>query len=234
LDRWIFQLFITLVLQFTYFSIVIMACIQPIVLPRLSPEIKADAKGLLTILTITWQTLALFPIGDIVTNVLASEWSHVHDCTQELIPGMTDHVSVRTAGFFDHAQHLFMPMASKAFCLAFPASIAALALGVIAPGALSINTVFIPTRVDAKVGSMSLAQIQSDGFINQDRAVLATEVEQFEGGQFIAMLKDPGTFVGLPKSREVVESMGNLTYPSDVMRFDYACRWAAPMLIGMT
>jgi hypothetical protein len=48
--------------------------------------------------------------------------------------------------------------------------------------------------------------------------------EQFESVQFIATLEEPSTIVGFPKFQEMTESMGKLTYPSDVVRFDYACR----------
>jgi hypothetical protein len=226
----ILQFLVSLVLQLTYFSIVIMACVRPIILPRLPPNHRTEAKGLATILTIAWQTLALFPIRGAITDVFASEWSHSYKRTQELIPGTTDQVSVATAGFIDRAKHLFTSKASRAFCLAFSASIAALALGAIAPGALSVDTVFVQTRATVDVGSISLSRSYS-AFLSQDRALLAAQTEQFEGVQFRATLQDRSTVVALPRSPSLTETPGNLTYASDVVRFDYACRWAAPKLV---
>jgi hypothetical protein len=170
---------------------------------------------------------------DMVTNVFAAEWCYAYERTQELIPGTTDRVSVRTAGYVDQAKHFFTSTASMAFRLAFLASIAALVLGAIAPGALSVDTVFVPMRTGIDMGSHSLVQLRTGGFSGHDRTRLAVETEQYERRQFIVALDDSSTIVGFPRPQALVESMGKLTYPSDVVRFSYACRWAAPKLEGM-
>jgi hypothetical protein len=232
-ERRLYQILIWLVLELAYFSVVIMACIRPIVLPKLPPQHRAEAKGFMIILTIAWQTLSLYPIRDIVTNVFASEWYHSYERTQELVPGTTDRVSVRTAGPIEEARHFFTSTASWAFRLAFPASLTMLLLGAIAPGVLTVDTVFVHARVSMEVGSISAARTYSTGLLFQDRALLATQTEQFQRDQFNIMLGDHSTIVGFPAAQEMMRGRRNLTYPSDVVKFDYACRWAAPTLIGM-
>jgi hypothetical protein len=179
----------------------------------------------------------LLPVGDIITTVFASEWSHSFENTKQLIPGETDRVSVQTAGMLDKIKHFCASGASMAFRFAFPASLVSLALAALAPGALTVDVGFVPSGTSVRVGSISIARIAdtptSVNTINiQRRATLITQPEQVEGAQFGHKI-DGGVIVGWPSPQSSTGFVWNLTYPSDIVRFDYSCHWSAPTLVRM-
>jgi hypothetical protein len=96
---WISCVLLFIVLKTAYMTLVTIACIQPIVLSGISLDNSIKAKGVTTIFTIAWQTIALLPIQDIASSIISSEWSHSFWHTQELIPGKTDSISVQQLVF---------------------------------------------------------------------------------------------------------------------------------------
>jgi len=229
---WISRVLLFIALETAYMTLVTIACIQPVVLSGISLDNSIEAKGVTTIVTITWQTIALLPIRDIASSIFSSEWSHSFWRTRELIPGQTDSVSVQTAGFLDRSKYLFTFDSSWAFRLAFPLWLLSVALAGIAPGTLSVTLVFVPSAVRMEVGSIDITRMGSYGDALIQRAGLLTRVEQVERGQYSFKIVEPGVIVGWPQLSSITDTSGNLTYPSDIVRFNYECGWTAPTLVG--
>ena len=232
---WISHILLFISLEVAYMTLVTIACIQPVVL---SVDNSIKAKGVTTLVSIAWQTIALLPIRDIASSIFSSEWSHSFWRTRELIPGQTDSVSVQTAGFLVRSKHFFTSDSSWAFRLAFPLSLLSVALAAIAPGALSVTLVFVPSVVRIDVGSIDITQIggitRGGGYGEAiiQRSGLFARVEQVEGGQYGFRIAEPGVIVGCPRLSSITVTSGNLTYPSDIVRFNHECRWTAPTLAG--
>jgi hypothetical protein len=227
---WISRVLLFLALETAYIALVSIACIQPITLTGISLGYLIEAKGVTTIIAITWQTIALLPIKDIASAVFSSEWSHSFWRTRELIPGKTDNVSVQTAGLLDRLKHFVTIHSTWAFRLALPLSLLSVALAGIGPGALTVTLIFIPTAARIDVGSIDITRI-GNNFLPTERAGLFTRVEQVERGRYGFNIAEPGVIVGWPRFSSY-DFTGNFTYPSDIVRFNYECHWAAPALMG--
>jgi hypothetical protein len=231
---WISRVLVFLALQIGYLGLLAIACLRPIVLPGVSIAHLTEAKGVTTIFAIAWQTLAIIPIRDIISTIFSSEWSHSFWLTRELTPGKTDRVSIQTAGILDRAKHFCTSNASLAFRLALPASLLAHALVGIAPGALTVNTVFIPTAVRTEVGSIDITKMNDNAspLTGIQGPTILVQMEQIDHGQYGFSTSEPGAFVGWPQQSTLTAAAGNLTYPSDIVRFNYECRWTAPTFLG--
>jgi len=230
---WISRVLVFLALEMAYMSLVIIACFQPIVIQNVPIARLTEVKGVTTVLTIAWQTLALLPITDIVMEIFSSEWSHIFRCTHELDPGKTDVVSIQTAGILDRLKHFYSSNASLAFRLAFPVSLLSVALTGIAPGALTVETRFFPTVAHMRVGNIDISRMGSYSNTIPQRAAMLTQVEQVEHQQYSMNTSEAGVIVGWPELSPLTESVGDLTYPSDMVQFDYHCYWKAPSLVEM-
>jgi hypothetical protein len=125
---WISRVLIFFALEMAYVVLAGIACFQPIALSNISLTHDTEAKGVATILTIAWQTVALLPIKDMISAIFSSEWSYIFYITRELEPGKTDRVSIQTAGIPDRLKHFFSCNASVTFRLAFLASLSSIAL----------------------------------------------------------------------------------------------------------
>jgi hypothetical protein len=90
--------------------------------------------------------------------------------------------------------------------------------------------VFVPSSARIQVGSIDITKV-GGGSIYQ-RAGLFARVEQVERGRYGFNIAEPGVIVGWPQLSSVADTSGNITYPSDVIQFNYECHWTAPTLVG--
>lgn len=234
--QWLFQLLISLILEFSYVALAIIVSIESpgIIFSGLSIAHLAEAKGITTLLTISWQSLALFPVQSVLSTVFASEWSHCYECIQELKPGKIDCVSIKTSGILDQIGHFCSTNASQAFHSAFMASLAAMALAAVAPAALSIGLVFVPKMFPIAVGAITTvtgAQYAGDVI---SRAGTVTRQELLDHMLFGFTISDPGTIISWPQQSSLIGIDKNLTYQSDIVQFKHVCHWAAPGLANMS
>lgn len=195
---------------------------------------QSEVKSAFTILTIVWQTVALFPVLGVIVQIFSSEWSYLQRRTRALVPGKTDRVSVITSGLQDQIRHAFFTRrASRAFRAAVAASLAALALHNFAPGALSISLVSVGANVPLPVGDVVDAEQlvwncsscpENVGVETGDLLSSVLEMEQLFSVTYGYQMNPLNCSAGLP-SYDFRQNEARMTYTTEYACWHHQCRW---------
>jgi hypothetical protein len=218
------RLAIFLTLEISFITLAIVCLRHPIILPDW-------VKGGLTVVFILWQTLAIFPVRDVILHVFSSEWSIQLSRTGSFVPGTTDRVSTLTAGYLDRVLYTLTGSASWSFRIAFFASLAFLALAGLAPGTFIPGTVFVDMPLTLKIGNLTLSTIDPSGSLSgvitlpMQRAALVTRLETIERSQF-GYNMDKNWIMAWPE--QSFSSPDKVEYPSDGVHFQHSCHWEPP------
>jgi hypothetical protein len=225
-------------LELSYLTLGAVCLKSPIALPTSWDNHQSLVRGGLTIITVLWQTLAILPLTNILSEAFSSEWSHVYAITGHLQPGRTDRVSVASAGELERLRHaLLSEYASWAFRSGVMASLLALALSNLAPGSLTTSTLSLPVKASFAIGNFTLdgpfnfpAPDNSDSHPNEfasTRAASITRLEQLESSHFQYTMDPPNCVVGWPNTT-FLQNSSQLTYSSDSACWSHSCRWEVP------
>jgi hypothetical protein len=226
------RLAVFLIFELSYIALAIVCLVKPIILP--SSLTPSESKGGLTVLFILWQTVAIFPIRDVVVHAFSGEWSIQLSRTGKLVPGTTDRVSTLTAGILDQVVHSFTGTASWSFRMAFAASLALMLLSGLAPGTFSPANIFADVPIQLPIGNFTLTDIDPSGALDgiavfpMERAALVTRLEQIEKSPFGYDVTTGNWIVGWPPVG--LYANVNLEYPSDGVHFQHSCHWEAPVV----
>ncbi|PWN47793.1 hypothetical protein IE53DRAFT_371158 [Violaceomyces palustris] len=194
---------------------------------------QAILKGIVTSLGVLWQLLALWPIQEVVNEAFSAEWSFVFRRRGTLVGAKVDRVSTMTSGQWDRLLHAFSPkaknFASSTFKVALVISWIAMLLSAIAPGAISIYTVQVPSNSTISIGSIRDGS-NSRGINVEGRAAAIARIETVEGSLF-GYHMSPGMTFGWTNTIKGNESLSAFyEYESDIVNFNYTCQWLAPSL----
>ena len=142
-------------------------------------------------------------------------------------------MSTLTAGQWDQLHHYVDKSASGSFRIAFQISLVVMALAGLAPGTISVGTVFHSLiTYHLAIGNMSLT---SDHVGNNqvvcDRAKLITRMERVESTQF-GYSNAENWIVGWPPKGLPTSGSGPIEYPTDVLKYGYNCQWEMPTWDG--
>lgn len=222
------SLFIFLELGFIIIAAVSLA--KPIVIGF--PASLDEAKGAFTALFIIWQTIAILPLQHIVLCAFSHEW--FLRWTQLQIPlrhpDHVDQISTLTSGASSRFRYLARGESSNGFKLALVTSLALLGLVKLGPGAVGVATIRRNRQVPVIMGKLTLtsqAPEESKSLVLQ-RAQNIASLEQF-GSSSYRFDVQPNYIVGWALDSHRDHGV-ELTYPSDLVQFDYACHWEAPGL----
>ncbi|KDQ49569.1 hypothetical protein JAAARDRAFT_200730 [Jaapia argillacea MUCL 33604] len=233
LDRW-FRVAAFLSLELLYLALAAYCLVKPIVIPSMGNTRQKEVKGALTILSVAWQTLALFPVRDVVTFVFSGEWSHLVSSTGTLIVGKTDRVSTLTSGQVDRLRHSVDSKASRSYRIAYFSSLVFMGLAAIAPGVISIVNVLVPQSMSLSIGNMTITlgipfEFHHSTYDAIERAWLITRLEQVEKSRY-GYENPKGWVVGWPPLGLPSNGSGAIEYLSDVVHYEFACQWEVPTL----
>lgn len=198
------------------------------------PLSSAEVKGGFTVLFILWQALAISLLADVTSFAFSGEWRLQLTKTSLLIPGVTDRVSRLTSGIDDRTRYFFTQRPSITFRVAFLTSLALTALNSFAPGTLSVSKV--KTKVDTRVRVADLRLLtssQGDDNDNnlsflQGRTEDLTLMEHHEDSIFRYDMEPSWMMAWPDESSFGADVVGNVEYPTDVIRFNYSCEWRVP------
>ncbi|KDQ09955.1 hypothetical protein BOTBODRAFT_502421 [Botryobasidium botryosum FD-172 SS1] len=227
---WRFALFV--LLELGYIALTTACLFTHVVLPSSfsSASHLTQAKGVLTIITIAWQTLALLPILSILDNAFSSEWFFIYRRTGQLEPGKTDLVSTIRSTFLSRLTHaLTSKSATVSFRACFSASIFALLLHNLAPGALTISSdTFVPIFTPMTIDNLT-SNVNDIGFPDTAASAIIT-IERTGSAVFEYTLYPKRCMVGFPSITDFLRNGTNMTYPSDSMCWEHQCQWEVPQL----
>lgn len=220
-----------LLLELGYVALTTFCLYSTVILPSSFNEHQTEVKAVTTIITIIWQTVALFPILSILSNTFSSEWNYLYGKSGLLQPGKTDRVWTLTSGLWEQLKHaLFAKTASMAFRVCFMASSTALLLHNVAPGAITVNSTSINERTSISIGKFRPGPLAS--FWQADRATSIVRLEQVESSPFPYDMDPASCIVGWPSS-SYLENKDTLSYTSDSMCWSHECTWDQPVFSSL-
>ncbi|KAF8998227.1 hypothetical protein BDQ17DRAFT_817853 [Cyathus striatus] len=196
----------------------------------ISTEALSETKAVVVLLSIIWQTLAIMLIQGVVTQVFSGEW---HDCAERSgrLDPSTDKISRLTADIWDRISYFCIGNASSTYRIAFLVWMLSLALSGLAPGSISVGTVFVD-----RDETMDVARINPNHTLYfgleyyPQRSTFITRMEQVEGATFKYptqknwVIPAPGGDSLLGRD----SSSGQIRYATDLIHFDYTCAWESP------
>ncbi len=222
------SLFVLLELGFIIIAAVSLA--KPIVLGF--PSSLDEGKGAFTVLFIIWQTIAILPLQHIVLYTFSHEW--FLRWTQAQTPlrhaEQIDQVSTLTSGASTRVRYLARGESSNGFKLAFALALALLGLVKLGPGAVGVATVRRNRQVPVIMGKLTLTSQTPEQLKSPvlQRAQSIVNLEQSGDSLYRADMQ-PNYVAGWALEDHRDHGV-ELTYPSDIVKFNYACRWEAPGL----
>jgi hypothetical protein len=182
----------------------------------------------LTTLLIIWQTVALFPILDILANIFCSEWSYLHRRSSRLVPGETDRVSVMTSGPLDRIAHAFLSdRGSRAFRAGVVASIGATALQALAPSMIEVSSLPFGVPGPITVGSLQGALLSANAANSAEHGALTDtilDLEQLFSGTYGYTVNPPDCTVDWP-SLDYMQNASSFSYSSSTFCWKHECYW---------
>lgn len=198
-----------------------------LVLPRAAYDHQEAVKDVFSIIFIVWQTLAVLPLGRLTDQAFSTEWSYQYRRAGKLVPGVTDRVSTLTAGSFDRAGFILSQTTSSSFKCAFLLYFTLIALIGLGPSSINVNDATVDRSINLSIGNLTITQSDSSASASAiQRAYELTHIEQQEQSSF-GYSTDANWIVAWPPL-DRANSTGVLQYPTDVVHYDYSCRWEAP------
>ncbi|KXN85404.1 hypothetical protein AN958_11376 [Leucoagaricus sp. SymC.cos] len=186
-----------------------------------------EAKGGFTVLFILWQTLAVLPLQHVVLCVFSHEWSIWWSRANSAGSPHPEEISVLTSTHSERARYLTRGKSSTGFKLAFVTSLLLLGLLKLGPGAVGIATVRRKRQVQVIMGKLILtANSPSNStwpVLQHAQMVAGSEVLghtygfDLQSNHIVGWLSRDSNTVGV-----------DITYPTDIAAFEYACRWNSP------
>lgn len=193
-----------------------------------------EAKGGFTVLFILWQTIAVFPLQHIILCIFSHEWSIQWSRTKTPLrdPNRIDQASVLTATAPERIRYLIRGHSSNSFKLAFATSLVLLGLVKLGPGAIGVAPVRQNRRVPVIMGKLSLTSQVPTATLSLvlQRAQMIVGLEQL-GSSSYGFEVPSNYIIGWP-SQDSRNIGAEMSYPSDVVKFNYTCGWEAPVLTG--
>lgn len=217
------RLSIFLLLEIAYIALAVSCYYKPIFLPTFLTF--KQGKGIVTVTSIAWQTIAVIPVSEIALFVFSGEWSVQLLRTGRLVPGTTDKVSTLTASFLDRLAHFHAHGASNSYRAALVASLTFIALTSIAPGTFFTSLLPRPMPIQLQIANVTFDSDFNSLLFALQRPALVTRLEQIEKSRF-GYDVEPGWVVGWPPLD--LRANDTVQYPSDGVRFQYNCTWEAP------
>lgn len=185
-------------------------------------------KAIFTVVFIIWQTIAIMCAQGVVSHGFSSEWYIRFSKTGKLIPGDTDIVSTATARYLDRFRYFFGRDCSLSYRLSFITSLILIALAGLAPGSINVEDVqrFEPSTV--LITNFTAVGGDIDGILKNPifRTSLIAELELRENTTF-QFRAEEHIIAGWPNI-ESGQLTGDIKFQSDVLVYDFTCRWEAP------
>ena len=223
------RLFLFFLMEASFIALASVCLARP--LPLTLEFSESKIKGGFTVIFIIWHSLAVFSGGKITIDAFSREWSIQ---SEQIVPGTTDKVSTIKSGWIDRTSHSISKHASRAFRLAFLASLSLIVLGQLAPGTINVSTTIISVPTTVQI-ARQVSQINDDNaeqFITSSmRANLITRLEKTEFTPFGFKLP-ANTLISLPPPPNKFN--GTLEYDTDMVEFRHNCRWEAPSIVNDT
>jgi hypothetical protein len=212
--------------------------LRTLILPASLSKHVVDVKGIATLLTIAWQTLALFPVVAIITHTFSTEWSYLYNETLHLVPGTTDRVSIPTAGWWARLCHgTAARRASPSFRAALLAALVILILHNISPGTIGVATVVSSIAIPESIANITDSFL---GGTNASTGVAATTFSQttmylqgLANYTYGFSTSPSNCAVGWPDFI-YLRNESSLEYPSDALCWSSQCAWEAPAFPNCT
>jgi hypothetical protein len=222
---WRFALFF--LLEAAYLILVTVCLFHTVVLPASWEPHQTQVRGAFTVITIWWQTIALWPLSEILSNAYSSEWHQLHSKSGRLEPGETDVVSTLSSGVPDRARYaLTSSSASNAFRTCFIVSGVVLLLHHVAPGAMTISIVRVPTEGLIEIGNFT-SPLGEGTNEQMNSAMTIARLENIEDGHFEYSMYPPYTIVGWPADIGYLNNQTTIHYQSDAAYWSHSCSWDA-------
>lgn len=229
-----------MVLELGFIALAATCLFAEIHLPNSLITRSAATKSAVTILSITWQVAALFPIVGLSLHLFSSEWSFLFHQTSLLKPGKTDKFSVMTSSLLEQGYHAFFDsVCSMSFRAAFIVTLASIALHHLAPGTIGVNTYSRNIPVTVAIGNISAAQHSqftgdSDDSVDvpygapMPLAITIIRLEMSSNYTYGFTTSPSNCAVGWP-DQEYLQNQTILSYPSDAICWSHQCHWEAPI-----
>lgn len=226
------MIFATLEVGFLAFTGYCLTNPIPVHLPSfISPP---QAISVTTAIVVTWRTLAILPIKDIISLVFSAECTTQYCREGNLEPNRTDRVSLGMSGLVDQISHFWSSKPTLEYWLTFLLVLLTAFIGPLGPGVISLTESSMASQLDLQVADMSvygppyMGTIM--GFMSQllisQRAKPLIELELLEERVYGYDTVGEGVLIPWPESG--LEQSQNVThYGSDVAAYNYSCHWTA-------
>lgn len=181
---------------------------------------------------VTWRTLAVLPIKDIISSVFSAECIAQYRRTGRLEPKSMDRVSRATSGLVDQISHFLSSQPTSEYRFAFLLALLIAFIGPLGPGVVTLTESTMTCPRDLPVASMSMDRVVANEDIRRNetqaqisrRAKTFIELELLEGVVYGYDTATEGVLIPWPELG--FEQSQNVTiYGSDVVVYNYSCHW---------
>ncbi|KAF5362227.1 hypothetical protein D9756_002507 [Leucocoprinus leucothites] len=187
------------------------ACfVHPITLPYVQYSNLSAVKSAFTAIFNTWHSIAVACGGSTYLESFSREWA--------ARPEKTDAVSTICSGMIDRINHTFRGGATKTFRVAFAASLALFVLQTAGTSAIIVSAVAWPGLVHF------FPPLHYLDLLYEATCLPLLELTMGVTAEFIP---EKNWFIPLPKLNESSHEALSVTYGTDIVRFNYSCRWQA-------
>lgn len=196
------------------------------------PATRNLAQSIFTWLVITWNTIAINALKDVVLYVFSAEWlSQSHNMDYALVTGTADRVSVLTSGLVDQIVHFISGAATARYKVSLMMLLLLLSSKGFAPATISLDTGFVNVTRRLDVANVTFGDHNTTGEgLDQGMSMILGRSASFMRSEQLEKITyeyKTQEKVLIPWPRHV--KMGaKYWYTSDVMSYDFSCNWTTP------